>query len=511
MRLTLNIAAAAGTRPVESRHVFTEEGGTIGRAASNSWVLTHNKVSGSHAVISFRNGVFYIEDTSRNGVSINSPDNRLVRQRPYALKSGDVIFVEPYEIDVIVDAGSDSPFEPLADLFSDSDPFAPARIPQVGLPDIVPPPHGGEEVDPLKFFDSVSRPAPSRPPDPVVPPVDDWLGEHYRPPVAVPDPTPPPPSSKSGLVIPPDYDPLAPDSGIAPAPEPPLPPPVEPPRRPKLKEPRSSVAPPARMPLEPFDLPPAEPLPSAVVPPPVVAPPVPPLPLPAAPVPMPMLHAPASPPRSVPEGASRDLADVLAGAGLPGAPVTPELAKNLGEILRVVVAGLIDVLQSRQRIKEEFRIRQTVFRSAENNPLKFSANVEDALHNLLVKRNAAYLGPVEAFADAFDDLRDHQLAMLAGMRVAFETMLADSDPDRMQDEFDRQLGKVSLPIMPAKMRYWDLYREKRQEMKKDPEAVFARLFGEEFARAYEEQFRELRAQRRARAAEKGKDRRPPQT
>ena len=49
------------------RQVFTEDGGTIGRAATNAWVLTHNKVSGRHASISFRSGVFYIQDTSRNG------------------------------------------------------------------------------------------------------------------------------------------------------------------------------------------------------------------------------------------------------------------------------------------------------------------------------------------------------------------------------------------------------------------------------------------------------------
>jgi len=143
-------------------------------------------------------------------------------------------------------------------------------------------------------------------------------------------------------------------------------------------------------------------------------------------------------------------------------------------------------------------MHQTMFRPADNNPLKFSANVEDALHNLLVKRNAAYLGPVEAFADAFDDLRDHQLAVLEGMRVAYEAMLADFDPDLLQKEFDNQIGKLALPLVPTKMRYWDLYRERRQAMAKDPEATFARLFGEEFRRAYEEQFRTLKAARRAR-------------
>jgi type VI secretion system FHA domain protein len=197
-----------------------------------------------------------------------------------------------------------------------------------------------------------------------------------------------------------------------------------------------------------------------------------------------------------------DLAELLAGAGVPDAVITPELSRNLGQILRVVVDGLMDILKSRQRIKEEFRMHQTMFRPVDNNPLKFSVNVEDALHNLLVKRNAAYLGPVEAFADAFDDLRDHQLAMLAGMRVAFEAMLADFDPDTLQKEFDAQIGKHALPLVPTKMRYWDLYRDRRQAMMKDPEATFARLFGEEFRQAYEEQFRNLKASRRARAQQR---------
>jgi type VI secretion system FHA domain protein len=200
---------------------------------------------------------------------------------------------------------------------------------------------------------------------------------------------------------------------------------------------------------------------------------------------------------------------MLADAGLPGAPVTPELARNFGRIFRVVVAGLMDLLQSRQHIKAEFGMQHTIFQRKDNNPLKFSANVDDALHNLLVKRNPAYLGPVDAFADAFDDLRCHQLAMLAGMRVAFDAILADSDPDRLQEEFDRQLAKVSLPLMPAKMRYWDLFRESRREKVKDSDAAFADLFGEIFAQAYEKQFRTLKEQGRSPAGARSSDTLPP--
>ena len=89
--------------------------------------------------------------------------------------------------------------------------------------------------------------------------------------------------------------------------------------------------------------------------------------------------------------------------------------------------------------------------------------------------------------------------MLAGMRAAFEAMLTEFDPQHLQQEFDRQPAKGALGLVPAKMRYWDLFRERTSGMAKDPEETFSRLFGETFKRAYEEQFRELKAQRGSRA------------
>jgi type VI secretion system FHA domain protein len=274
-------------------------------------------------------------------------------------------------------------------------------------------------------------------------------------------------------MIPADYDPLSDE------PDEPLPiPPVEPPR---------ISIPPETPPQRPTP-PPATPIPAArpevVVEPERIAPRETP--------------APAPVPRS--DAADPGLVAVLQGAGLESAPVTAEFARSFGEIFRVVVAGVMDVLRARQQIKDEFRMRLTQFRAADNNPLKFSANVDDALHNLLVKRNAAYLEPVEAFEDAFDDLRDHQIAMLAGMRVAFESMLAHFNPDQLQEHFDRQLKRSALTSMTARLRYWELYRDRFEEMSKDTESTFRRLFGEEFAKAYEEQLKRLKADRRANAA-----------
>jgi type VI secretion system FHA domain protein len=506
--LTLEIISAQ--KPGASRQSFSRDGGSIGRDTDNTWVLPHSKVSGHHALISFRGSAFYIEDTSRNGVFLNSSKNRLVRGQPYPLKGGDRILIDPYEIDVSVE-GDDRPapprrrdavasapardpfFDP-SDPFGGQDPFAPGPAESPLLEADAPVDSlAPEELDPLELLNLGAKAPPPR----KAPSARDLdrgspLDAHFRPPSVIRPPAPPKPSAPldDPLAIPQDYDPLAPD-------EPPVAPP--PPRRAAVRVPPPAHDTPGPPPIRPSPggYKPAPPRPELPEPveqerPPALPDPV---PVPVNP-PEPVRIAPPDPVRTAPpveadadRSSHAALAGVLQGAGLDPADITPELAQTFGQILRVVVTGVMDVLRSRQQIKDEFRMRMTRFRAAENNPLKFSANVDDALHNLLVKRNAAYLGPVEAFEDAFADVRKHQIAMLAGMRVAFDAMLKEFDPDRLQEEFDRQLSKG---LVPAKLRYWELFRERRDEIVRDPEASFRRLFGEEFARAYEEQLKQLK-------------------
>ncbi len=185
-------------------------------------------------------------------------------------------------------------------------------------------------------------------------------------------------------------------------------------------------------------------------------------------------------------------------AGVQGLEPSDETARVFGEILRAAVAGVMEVLRSREQLKDEMQIRGTTFKPADNNPLKFSADVDDAFHNLLVKRSSAYLSPPDAFADALNDILEHQLAVHSAMRFAFETMLAQFDPNRMQDEFDHQARKGSILGVPAKLRYWDMYRDKYSDIVKDAEAGFHTLFANEFAKAYEDQIRRLKARGRTR-------------
>jgi len=296
-------------------------------------------------------------------------------------------------------------------------------------------------------------------------------------------------------------------------------PPAPPPQAAPPRVPPPYEADPPRMPPRAAVRPPPPEPPRAAAPPrPETAPLRPAIPMPgarsAAPSPPPPRAAPRSAPiapvasdpqsiagtgerRGLPGGGDLDFGALLAAAGVDSSQVTPELAEQFGQILRVVVTGVMDVLRARERIKDEFRMRMTTFKAVDNNPLKFSANVEDALHNLLVKRNAAFLGPVEAFEDAFQDMRNHQMAMLAGMRVAYDAMLGEFEPGRLQEEFDRQLKAGSFLSGPSKLKYWELYRNRFHDMVKDADSSFRNLFGDEFAKAYEEQLVRLKTLSRA--------------
>ena len=139
-------------------------------------------------------------------------------------------------------------------------------------------------------------------------------------------------------------------------------------------------------------------------------------------------------------------------------------------------------------------------RAKEQSP-KFSANAEDALHNILVKRNAAFLPAVAAFEEAFDDLRSHQMAMLKGLRMGYDSMLARFDPQKLEERFEPQ-GRPSAFNLPGRSKLWEHYRGWYAEQTEDGEDCFRRLFGEEFGKAYEQQMQLLaRAGRKRRTGD----------
>lgn len=206
----------------------------------------------------------------------------------------------------------------------------------------------------------------------------------------------------------------------------------------------------------------------------------------------------APPPAAVPAGGVDTAAELLRALGLDPARVDPAVRQQLGTIVRIAVQGLVDVLKSRAEVKNSFRLPMTSIKPVENNPLKFSMNADDALYNLFVKRNPGYLGPTEAFEEGFQDVLFHQAAVLAGIRAAFNAMLAKFHPTHLEELYERKLRRTSMLGIGGRGKYWEYYRERFEEIDRDREAHFQLLFGEEFARAYDAHLQKLTADARLR-------------
>src|SRR5580692_6183026 len=93
--------------------VFTVDGGTIGRSADNDWVLPDplRYVSAHHARVQFRNGRYFLQDVSTNGVFVNDEPEALARRGSdgHPLRNGDVVRVGDYQIVVALDSDTEQP------------------------------------------------------------------------------------------------------------------------------------------------------------------------------------------------------------------------------------------------------------------------------------------------------------------------------------------------------------------------------------------------------------------
>jgi type VI secretion system protein ImpI len=430
-------AAQFGSR---SSKTFEGMGGSIGRSEDCDWVLSASGISRVHAMVRYLNGMYFIEDRSTNGMLLN--DAPLIKGDPSALKDGDRLLIDTFEVEVRLQAEAAESAMP--DLLApapsmaavpvsaamdslDFDLLAPApRVlsysssaaaasADVGLiPGAIDVQAGGD-LDPLSFLGAADSSSGILSGATTGNASASWnhsasTEDHFRPPMTT--------DQRQANALPENWD----------------------------------------LTMGDFSSPPAAPRPPA----------------PAAPVARPV---PAPP---------------MAAAMGPG-----PLPDDVDQIFRVVVDGVMDVLRARAEIKNTFRLPVTIIQRSENNPLKFAPNPEEALLKIMAPSNGAFMSGTAAFEDAFDDIRCHQMAMLAGVRAAFESLLVHFNPDRFEQEAD---GSSKRSAFAGKGKYWDKYRENFEGLSRDPDECFRRLFGDEFARAYEEQLSRLKSARRMQKA-----------
>jgi len=214
-------------------------------------------------------------------------------------------------------------------------------------------------------------------------------------------------------------------------------------------------------------------------------------------------HPPQRPPaaatpmtaREAPPPSSADAAAaVLQGLGLghlPAGGLGQEQWRTVGALLRTMTEGTLDLLTARMVAKRELGAAATQLRSRENNPLKFSPDVDAALSHLLGPAEHGFLPPLQAAREAFDDLRAHQVALLAGMRAALESVMARFDPAGLEQRMAPGGAWENLIPAQRKARLWTEYSQQFAQIVGEVEGDFDALLGRAFLKAYQAQLAEL--------------------
>jgi type VI secretion system protein len=224
MKLVLEIVSPpAGCEPSK---VFGEQGGRIGRAPECDWVLASPYVSRHHATVSCTGGTYYIESTGENGVAINDVQTLLQPQEYRELRNGDTIYIDEFEIRVVL-AEAAPPPAPVLDhvdsslaLETNRDDLDPLRRLGAGAP--LPGSGAGLSMaGPASWNHSPSVADHFRPPAPAVtslPVAEDWNQTSFdRAPLS----ETPAPQPQSQSVSPPLRETLAPQhESVPPAPMP---------------------------------------------------------------------------------------------------------------------------------------------------------------------------------------------------------------------------------------------------------------------------------------------------
>ena len=446
-----------------SSRLFGVTGGRIGRSQDNDWILPDpdRYISSHHCKVEFRAGTWVLEDTSTNGVFINGSDVPASVDGAYDLKDGDRLRLGDYEILVSIDERNDFSSDASGQM------RAPARASSRREPKVVE--DLGEELDLTDLLSdaAIQSKEPARPTTPPGPfDLGKALGIDLQP-------TRPGTSSGTSHGLANTAPGKPPRSGFASLLD-------NPPDEGEQRTVTHSSNPQDwQMQTQPYDRKSLQALtnPGSLARPPEK--------------PAPQVER----PRRAADNNTLEPSANGAEAFCRGAGIDPEtlpadaqnaLLQLAGQMMREVVLGLMDVLKGRADQKNRLRLSQTTIQPGENNPLKFSASVDEALLRLLDPHNSRYLGPVEAIRDSFADLRTHQVALSTAIQAAIDEVMNRIEPGELQERFDRGLKRGALLGAANKMKYWDLYTEFYHVLNQRNEQNLPTLFAEEMARTYAE-------------------------
>jgi FHA domain-containing protein len=175
--------------------------------------------------------------------------------------------------------------------------------------------------------------------------------------------------------------------------------------------------------------------------------------------------------------------------------LTPELMERLGSLLHTATHGTLQLLMSRQELKQGFRSDVTMIMVEANNPLKFSPSAEIALAHLLGPRTKGFMDAEQAMAGAYADLRAHQFGVMVGMKAALAHVLLQFAPDKLEGKLTEKSKLDSIFTSGRKAKLWELFCQLYTGIASEAEDDFHALFGKAFSKAYDEQMARFKSEK----------------
>jgi predicted component of type VI protein secretion system len=204
-----------------------------------------------------------------------------------------------------------------------------------------------------------------------------------------------------------------------------------------------------------------------------------------APTPVPAATQKPSPPPPAASAAAVDWAAFYEGAGMgpDELRLSPDAMRRLGVMYRQVVLGMSDLMRDRAEFKDEFRVERTQLAIGRNNPLKHLPP-QDAAKVLLGDPLPGFQDSEEAIRGAFEDLKRHQLAMLAGVQRALQAVFDRLAPEEIEKLVETANG--SKKLLSRKLNPWDLYATVFMALKKDATSNANGVMSVAFREGYED-------------------------
>ncbi len=435
--------------------VFGVNGGAVGRAPSNDWVLPDPRrvISGHHFTVHYHGGKYWLEDTSTNGVYVNDADDPAAATGRVQLHDGDRLRLGDYEILVAVDNRID--FLPAAadehsaakhfdndighdldldELLSPRDAGASGAI-QVGNA-------FGVKVDTgarAALLEALQRSVGAAGEDPDGPPLTDT-------------------GSRADSVVPGFHAPHANAAAVATETEPP-------PAQDWAVRTRSI---------------PREELAEALA-------------RRQSRVAASQRTAPFHQQASTWTDLRSAVQAFCRGAGIDPATLSPEAQAMLpliaGQLLRETVVGLNDLALARSAGPAGVHLATMPNQAVgSSNPLRSSRSVEETLQRLFESQGRLYASPVESLRDVMQEAKDHEAALMSAMRAGLQSILGQLSPANVADQFEHGRARMLAPGQDPRPRYWEHYADfhklvSQQVSGSELPHAFIEAFSSEYSRA----------------------------